>query len=50
MKICYDQPGCNDIGVVIATKDTITYFTYYPPTNIVHGNFLHHGFLDVREV
>ena len=26
MKICYDQ-GYNDIGVVIATNDAITYFT-----------------------
>ena len=32
MKICYDQPGCNDIGVVIATKRH-HYLFYLQPSN-----------------
>ena len=31
--ICYDQPGCNDIGVVIATKRHHYLFYLQPASN-----------------
>ena len=56
MKICHYQ-GCNDIGIVIATKwrHYLFYFSnnsrHWEPYKIVHRSFfLQYGHLDVREV